>query len=592
MKKIALVGNPNVGKSTVFNELSGMNQHTGNWTGKTVDVAKGKAICDGEEYEIYDLPGTYSLEPNSPEEKVTRDFVLSCVADIIVVVCDATCLERTLGLLLQVCNTSSSVIVCLNLIDEAKKLGIKIDIPRLEEILGLKVIPTSARKKEGIKNLKEGMKEAKRSEKIWENTVQDAEKIAKEVTERTKGKGSRDEKIDKILVGKYTSFPCMLVFLLLLFYITVTLANYPSQLLGYLFNCLEEGALSILTKIDTPLWIISLVCQGIIRIVGWIVSVMLPPMAIFFPLFTLLEDWGYLPRIVFNLDRPFCACGSCGKQALTMCMGFGCNAVGVSGARIIPSKEERLISILTNSLVPCNGRFPTLIMIISVFFVGAGAFSSFKGALLLSLTVVVSVGMTFFSSFILSKIMKKGKRGVFVLEMNHYRTPEILKTLIRSMLDRVSKVLARAVCVALPAGIIIWLVSNITVGETSILVSLARFFDPVGKLLGLDGVIILAFILGLPANEIIVPVALMTYQGAKELLNIGDTAAVGELLMNNGWSMKTAVCMVILVLFHSPCLTTLLTVKKETNSIFYMILAMVFPTIIGVTLCFFINLIW
>ncbi len=662
MKTIALVGNPNVGKSTLFNALTGLHQHTGNWPGKTVSNTKGQFSYNDIDYEIYDLPGTYSLNAHSQEEEVARNFICFEKYDLIIVVCDAVCLERNLNLVLQTLEITNKVIICVNLIDEAKKKKIKIDLNQLENILGVPVIGMSARNKDGLdkllnqlenKNfnayqvcynlnlqqtidelsvyLKDKVKDLNPrwvalnlinfdlnlyekikiyldldllednnikkiladkldiKEEITNSIIKKAEEISKKVVIfENENYNHKDQKIDKIITSKIWGIPIMIIMLFCIFWLTIKGANYPSEILFDLFAYMETYLEKFLIFINSPNWVIDILISGIYRVLTWVIAVMLPPMAIFFPLFTLLEDLGFLPRIAFNLDGVFKKCCACGKQALTMCMGFGCNAVGVCGARIIDSPRERLIAILTNVFVPCNGRFPTMITIITIFFVGINS-NSFLNVLILTIVILLGVLLTFLTSYILSKTILKGIPSSFTLELPPYRKPQVGSIIIRSILDRTLFVLGRAVIIAVPAGALIWILGNININDLSLLNYIADFLEPFARLIGLDGVILLSFILGFPANEIVIPIMLMIYLSTGQIVEFESLESLKQVLVANGWTIKTSICMLVFSLCHFPCSTTCLTIKKETNSYKWMFFAMLLPTIIGIIICLLIN---
>lgn len=673
-RTIALAGNPNVGKSSVFNALTGLNQHTGNWPGKTVDCAQGRFIHNDISYTLVDLPGTYSLMAHSKEEEIARDFMIFEKIDGVIVVCDASCLERNLNLVLQTLEITKNVVVCVNLLDEAKRRRISVDLKKLEEKLGIPVIGTVAKQGKGLSELidaveavlctqknpvsvrytapiesalsiltpviekkinginprfvslrlleensgliseisdfqgvdlaldsqiKKSLEEAKKvlsdanitTEKLRDNIVSCIVLTAEDlvngvVTQDSDTYRDRDRKRDKILTSKLFGIPVMALLFALIFWITICGANYPSAFLSRMFGTLENRLLTLAISLKVPEIIYSPLIFGVYHILTWVISVMLPPMAIFFPLFTLLEDLGYLPRIAFNLDKCFKKCSACGKQALTMCMGFGCNAVGVTGARIIDSKRERLMAILTNTFVPCNGRFPTLISLITMFLIsGTGSGGSILSTLILTGFVATGILATFLVSGILSKTLLKGEPTSFTLELPPYRKPDVLKVIVRSCLDRTLFVLGRAIAVAAPAGLVIWIFANVSVGGNTLLAHASGFLDPFAQLMGLDGVILLAFILGFPANEIVIPVIVMAYLSQGTVTDTLSLAQMKDLFIANGWTTLTAVNTILFSLFHWPCSTTLLTVKKETGSIKWTLLAFLVPTIFGISIC-------
>ncbi|MBE6779484.1 MAG: ferrous iron transporter B [Ruminococcaceae bacterium] len=601
---VALAGNPNVGKSTIFNALTGMKQHTGNWTGKTVETAAGYFKTNKNNYRLVDLPGTYSLIPHSLEEKVARDFIISKKPDTVIIVCDATTLCRNLTLVLQTIAVSQRALVCVNLLDEAKKNGIEIDLKMLEKRLGVRVVGTTARNKKTIDNLLLALDEVLTQDpktefdfKADEETALEAVNRAEEIcngiiTYKNKNYKKRDLKIDKIITSKAFGFPLMLLLLCFIFWLTINGANYPSELLFKGFSWLEGELSALLLLLDCPKIIHNALIFGVFRTVSFIVSVMLPPMAIFFPLFTLLEDLGFLPRIAFNLDKPFKSCGACGKQALTMCMGFGCNAAGVTGCRIIDSPRERLLAILTNAFVPCNGRFPTIIAIITMFLIGGGISGSVTSAIILTAVITFGIILTFLATKLLSKTVLKGMPSNFILELPPYRCPQILKVIVRSIFDRTLFVLGRSLIVAAPAGLIIFIMSNAKINDITLLSYCADFLDPFARLLGLDGVILIAFILGFPANEIVVPIIIMAYMQNGILQDGFSLSFTQALFIENGWTVKTAISVLIFTLCHWPCSTTVLTIKKETASIKWTLLSILLPTGFGVVLCVVFNLIY
>jgi len=702
---VALAGNPNVGKSTVFNRLTGLRQHTGNWPGKTVVRAEGVVAHGGSRVKVVDLPGTYSLQAGSADEEVARDFVLFGRPDVTVVVVDATRLERNLNLVLQILEITDRVVVFLNLMDEARRHGIALDPERLEAELGVPVVPGTAREGIGVDelldsalsvatgdrrttpyrpeehapdveraladlvpvvsevfphvpnarwvalrllNADEAVQEAVRSGELgslsrdepdrpvempseegrrrvldaatrlrWElpadfhdivteHAYTAAEEVARKVQKRGVARVGfdLDRKLDELLTSRIFGFPLMLLILAVVFWITIEGSNVPSSMLATLLidngHAWLEG---ISASIGLAWWLDGFLLDGVYLATAWVISVMLPPMAIFFPLFTLLEDFGYLPRVAFNLDAMFKRAGAHGKQALTMCMGFGCNAAGVVSTRVIDSPRERLIAIITNNFSLCNGRWPTQILIATIF-VGAIAPAHLGGVISAAAVVgiaLLGVLMMFVSSWLLSRTVLRGEATSFSLELPPYRPPRVLQTLYTSLIDRTLIVLWRAVVFAVPAGAVIWLVSNVTVGDVSIAQHVVDWLDPFGILIGLNGVILLAYVVAIPANEIVIPTVLMLTvltggiaggAGAGVMFELDSIDATGELLRAGGWTLLTAVNLMLFSLLHNPCSTTIYTIYKETRSVKWTTVATLMPVAMGVTVCFLVAQVW
>ncbi|MBX3175082.1 MAG: ferrous iron transport protein B [Gemmatimonadaceae bacterium] len=676
---VALAGNPNTGKSTVFNALTGLRQHTGNWPGKTVTRAEGYFAAGGTRFKIVDLPGTYSLQAASDDEQVAREMLLFGNPDVTVLVIDATRLERNLNLALQVLAITPRVVVCLNLMDEARRHGIALDPAALSRQLGVPVIAASARSGQGIEELREAVRamaagetpttpyrvqrfdadiealiaeveaEVQRAhpestnarwialrllnadegvesdpdvlrnanavrwrlpndyqDRITEGIYRAAEQIAaaSEMAGLKRVQFDFDRKLDRLLTSRVVGFPLMILILGVVFWMTIAGANVPSAMLGTLL--VDNGhtwLTGLFNAVGSPDWLRGLLVDGVYLATAWVIAVMLPPMAIFFPLFTLLEDFGYLPRVAFNLDALFRRVGAHGKQALTMCMGFGCNAAGVVATRVIDSPRERLVAIITNNFSLCNGRWPTQILLASVF-VGALAPAALAGIVSASSVVAVTligVAAMFFASWLLTRTVLRGEATSFSLELPPYRPPRLWQTLYTSLIDRTLIVLWRAIVFAAPAGAAIWLVSNVHLGGASIAEHVVTAMEPLGFLLGMNGVILLAYIVAIPANEIVIPTVLMltVLTGGAPELGAGagvmfelEAAGVGELLRAHGWTTLTAVCLMLFSLLHNPCSTTIYTIWKETGSVKWTSIATLLPLAMGFGVCFVVAQVW
>ena len=610
--EVALAGCPNVGKTTIFNHLTGLRQHTGNWAGKTVENAYGYHEHNARVYRIVDLPGTYSLSGGSLEELEALNYIKERSDKIVVIVTGALSLERNLSLAIQISAFTDRAMLCVNMMDEAERANIKINLNKLALKLGMPVIACSSRDKRTLYKLNESIyrlcegKQARiggleipkeyirlniGSEECAEVVGALAEKIADHAVEKPENAEYKRIRADRILTSRAVGIPIMLALYGLLFWITAAGANYPSELLGRLFEA-GKDVLNVLCAdiLRAPPFLRGILIDGVYTTLSWVVSVMLPPMAIFFPLFSILEESGYLPRIAFNLDGFFDKRNISSKQCLTMSMGMGCNACGVMGCRIIESERDRNIAVVTNNFIPCNGRLPALFAMITVFFASGGKIlDSLTGALMMVLVFSAAVTVTLITSSVLAKTIFKGRSAGFTLELPPYRRPDFFRIIIRTFVDKTMPVLGRAAAAAAPAGAVIWFMNNVTVNGSSIISICVGALEPLGIALGLDGVILLAFVLGFPANETVIPIMLMAYLSTGVMIDYASYRELGAILAAHGWTAVTALCFMIMCVFHFPCATTCVTIKKETGSKRLTAISILLPTCIGAVLCFAVN---
>lgn len=654
MNNILLIGNPNVGKSSIFNKLTLSHEQTGNWTGKTVELASKKII--GTNYTLIDLPGIYSLSSLSEEEAITKNTLLFENYKKVIYVSDGTNLEKNLYLLLQILQITKEVILCINMVDILEIKNIKIDTEKLSEILGIKVIRCSTFKNIGFKELIESLDAESYSlfsytyskeieehiyniskllpdyfndryislsvlskdknivevikekygidiinkgvndylmsingEDISDEISLTINKLSKEIINKVYLNNSKGNNIlDKFFSNKLVTIILMFLIMFSIFFITIVLSNYPSELLSFVFSKIENILYNIVIYFKVPQFIYEPLLFGIYRIVTFIVSVMFPPLVIFFLLYTYAEESGILPRIAFNLDKVFSMCGCHGKQCLTMCTGFGCNACAVVGSRIIDSKRDKLIAILTNSFIPCNGRFPMIIAFITMFLVNSN--NRLLISLYLCLFIGLSIIISFLVSFILSKTILRGYPGFFVLELPDYKKVKITKILKESIVYKSLSILKKAIKVSIPCGIIIWIFTNIKICNMTLFESFSYFLNPFAKMIGLDGVILFSFLLALPANEIVIPIIMMGYLGLSNVSTISNYLEIKNVLINNGWTINTAISTILFSIMHFPCGTTLSTIRSEVGTK-WMIYSFFIPLICGITILFIFNLI-
>lgn len=653
MNNILLCGNPNVGKSSIFNILTQSNEHTGNWTGKTVECASKKIV--GTNYTLIDLPGIYSLSSLSEEEVVARDMLLFGDYKKIIYVIDGEMLERNLNLLFQILEINKNIIICINMIDELKKKNIEINTKRLSEIFGVKVISVSTFDKTGIDELincldsesyctfnyyydyevESKIREVSKvlpkyynnryislsvllKDKSIINTIKDryginvesknldnilmntnSEKMYDSVASKINTlsnivmrevyKNNNKKSIsffDKIFSNKIIAIMIMIMILFTIFFLTIVVSNYPSELLSTLFSNVESFLYKVAIHLNIPTIIYEPLLFGVYRVVTFIISVMFPPLVIFFILFTYAEEIGILPRIAFNFDKVCNISGCHGKQCLTMCTGFGCNACAVVGSRIIDSKRDRLIAILTNSFIPCNGRFPLLIAVISMFLSNNKIITS----IYLCIFIIIAIVVSFLSSFILSKTLLKGYPGFFVLELPSYKKVKLKSIFKKAIIYKSLSILKKAIIVSIPCGIVLYIMSHVMINGSSLFLILSNYLNSIAKIIGLDGVILLAFFLALPANEIVLPIIIMGYLGLSNVSLIGDYLSIKNILVSNGWTVSTAISVIIFSIMHFPCGTTLSTIKSEVGTK-WMIYSFIIPLIFGVSILFIFNLI-
>jgi ferrous iron transport protein B len=663
---VGMAGNPNVGKSAIFNALTGSRQHVGNWPGKTIERAEGVFHHGDWEIHLVDLPGTYSLAAQSPEEIISRDYILSGEPDLVVNVVDATSLERNLNLTLQILELTDQVVVALNLMDEVRRQGWEIDVGALEAALGVPVVPTVATEGEGLPQLAAALREVAEGrrqlhpasvdygltveghaqsleadldslgvdgrrrwvalrlleddpeivEAFKEGNLsdcclrEDAPSVSSEALQAVLRRAARlreathpdarveivrrryefahdvvhgavrrlrpveeslTERVDRIVTHRLWSWPIMLAILVAVLWVTIQGANVPSSWLEGAFGWLAQVTRGLLLGINAPWWVVGSLVDGLIVGTGTVIAVMLPPMVIFFTAFNLLEDIGFIPRVAFNLDRLMRAVGSQGKHTLVAMMSFGCNVTGVLTSRIIENAKDRIVAIITSPLILCNGRFGAGLALIILFF----------GNRALPVTLIylaISVGAMLLATWVLNQLLFQQEPGGFVMELPPYRRPKWGQVIWRTLIHQVGHTMGRAVMIAAPATLLIWLLGNLPPGapfERTAIGWLVRTLAPLGRPFGLTGEMLTALLFTLPAKEIVVPSLAMTYGLQATLV---DSEAILDYLAQT-WTPLVAFSFLTFFMLYLPCLVTVWATWKETRSLKWMLMSLLVPLV-------------